>query len=237
MNLTASEAGSFQHDGYLHLARPLVSQADVVHVRQLVEPLFEESPRAGVARHDLGDGANGLTVAEVLSPSNAEPRLLRSAVFRESERWAQVALGTRRVRLRFDHAIFKPRRSGGVTAWHQDVAFDPDADVPTATVWFALYDADVDNGCMMFVPGSNRGPVLEHRDYGPRGRQAVDPPLDGAVSCPVPAGGATVHGQRTLHASGPNTSERDRLAWIMKFVVDDSSLPKRLARRHVRREP
>jgi ectoine hydroxylase-related dioxygenase (phytanoyl-CoA dioxygenase family) len=51
------------------------------------------------------------------------------------------------------------------------------------------------------------------------------------VVCPVPAGGFTVHTQRTLHSSGPNTTDTDRLAWVIKYKADQRSKREQLSQR------
>ena len=38
------------------------------------------------------------------------------------------------------------------------------------------------------------------------------------VVCPLPLGGATVHGNRTVHYTGPNRSDEPRRALIMSFA-------------------
>ena len=62
--------------------------------------------------------------------------------------------------------------------------------------------------------------VLPHRHIG--GDPLVhglelDVPYDfsDAVACPLPAGGATFHYNRTLHFSGPNTTGVPRRAYVM----------------------
>ena len=49
--------------------------------------------------------------------------------------------------------------------------------------------------------------------------------------CPVPAGGFTVHTQRTLHSSGPNVTDTDRLAWVVKYKPDERSKGEQLSQR------
>ena len=78
-----------------------------------------------------------------------------------------------------------------------------------------------DNGCMQFQPASNRLPVLDHQRVDPatEGLVLVDAsPVTEPVVCPLPLGGATVHGGRALHCTGPNRSEEPRRALIMSFA-------------------
>lgn len=177
---------------------------------------------------DLGEGTEQTpAVPEIVWTTRLQPALLRTSAYDTISRAASALLGVPRVRLHFDHAIFKPPHVGGPTAWHQDVYFDPAHDSIVATMWIALVDADEHNGCMRFVPGSHTGPVYPHRPFGRDGREAYGFSRDGEVVCPVPAGGMTVHMQRTLHSTGPNLSDRTRAAWILKMAPEIRS-PARL---------
>jgi ectoine hydroxylase-related dioxygenase (phytanoyl-CoA dioxygenase family) len=88
-------------------------------------------------------------------------------------------------------------------------------------VWMPLDDVSVDSGCMQFLPGSQARDVLRHRKPEGDGPQplVLDEPVDmsGAVACPLPAGGATIHSCRTLHYAGANTSPRPRRALTCIF--------------------
>ena len=71
-----------------------------------------------------------------------------------------------------------------------------------------LDDASVESGCLHFLPGSHRGPVLSHHHIGhdPRvhGLEADPPDTTGTVAVPIPAGAATFHHPRMIHFAGPN---------------------------------
>jgi ectoine hydroxylase-related dioxygenase (phytanoyl-CoA dioxygenase family) len=99
--------------------------------------------------------------------------------------------------------------------------WDPARDHFAISVWIPLQPVTEDNGCMQFQPGSNRLPVLEHRRVDPATEGLVlvdDSPVTDPVVCPLSLGGATVHGNRTVHYTGPNRSEEPRRALIMSFA-------------------
>ena len=50
----------------------------------------------------------------------------------------------------------KPAQNGKKTPWHQDGQYWPIRPLSTCTVWIAIDDATVENGCMQFIPGSHR---------------------------------------------------------------------------------
>ena len=58
--------------------------------------------------------------------------------------------------LDYDQLLAKqPFKDDAVFAWHQDMAYWPDTpDTRTATLWLAIDDSTIDNGCMRFVPGT-----------------------------------------------------------------------------------
>jgi ectoine hydroxylase-related dioxygenase (phytanoyl-CoA dioxygenase family) len=123
-----------------------------------------------------------------------------------------------------DHAIFKPARFGAATPWHQDEAYwNPELDYTTLSVWMPLQEATVENGCMQFIPGSHKLEVLPHHciNHDPRihGLEVDEGQIDLShpAICPLPAGGATFHLNRTFHYTGPNRSDVPRRAYILGF--------------------
>ncbi len=210
------EVEQFRRDGYLVVDRRVVTGPALRQVRDLLDALFARAtslPRPWV--HDLAPRTG--SVPEVINTAHLEPRLLRTAAYWTMSRSAAKLLGAP-VRLLFDHAIVKTPKHGDCVALHQDLAFNPKDDFETATIWLALDDATLENGCMRFVPG--RPELLPHRRVGRDGLAVEGVDEGAAVACQVPAGGFTVHSQRTVHGSGANTTDGTRAAWIMKFLVD-----------------
>src|SRR5271165_3908647 len=78
---------------------------------------------------------------------------------------------------------------------------------------------------MEFIPGSNNWPVLGHGhpdgDSRVHSLECIAANFDAskAVPCPLPASGCTIHKGRTLHYSGPNTSDQSRYAYVLIFLV------------------
>jgi hypothetical protein len=85
-----------------------------------------------------------------------------------------------------------------------------------------LQPVDEVNGCMTFIPGSHRQGILRHGNPNNDPRIHAVECIEGfdpaeAVSCPLPAGGCTIHSGRTLHAAGPNRSDQPRFAYVLIF--------------------
>lgn len=118
--------------------------------------------------------------------------------------------------------------------------YDPDEPGINLTVWVALDDADLDNGCMQFANGSHQKifPMLPssipaeegvfagisaHKTVWQREQKYSlsydfnerDWPLE---TVPVKAGQALIFTEKVMHRSFPNQSNRRRLAIIGRYV-------------------
>ena len=65
------------------------------------------------------------------------------------------------VRFWHDQLFCKPAHHGGVVAWHQDYSYwTRTKPMAHLTCWIGLDDATAANGCMQYIPGSHRWPLL-----------------------------------------------------------------------------
>jgi ectoine hydroxylase-related dioxygenase (phytanoyl-CoA dioxygenase family) len=65
------------------------------------------------------------------------------------------------VRFWHDQLFCKPAKHGGVVAWHQDYSYwTRTRPMAHLTCWIGLDDADRDNGCLQYIPGSHRWDLL-----------------------------------------------------------------------------
>ena len=114
--------------------------------------------------------------------------------------------------------IFKPPRIGGAVNSHQDSTFLHTAPMNLVGFWIALEDADLENGCMWFAPGTHRagisGRLLRTVKDGVLGTtfQGDMPSTkpEEFVAAPVRKGSLVlIHGE-VVHMSKANLSERSR---------------------------
>ena len=120
--------------------------------------------------------------------------------------------------------IFKQPQIGGEVHWHQDAAFF-DTDPPSVTAfWFALEDANRENGCMWVQPGGHRSPLrARFVAHGGSARLLpIDPTpwptLDDAVPLEVETGTLVVFDGMLPHYSAPNRSPHSRHAYTLHAV-------------------
>lgn len=106
------------------------------------------------------------------------------------------------------------------TDWHQDMGVTLEEADRTrfVTVWLAMTDATVDNGCLQVAPGM-RDQMLPHCTKTQVGIADAFIPKDEAVAAPVKAGGAVLFHPLTPHASLPNNSHGYRWSFDLRYNV------------------
>ena len=131
----------------------------------------------------------------------------------------------------FSQVFCKPPKVGGPKPVHQDnYYFGPDDLDATLTVWIAIDEAVVENGCLYYADGSHRCPVYPHT--APK-----DEPFNLQIPAqclgdfemkpaPVPAGGISFHHGNTWHQSSNNASTKPRRAAAFHYLRNDASLVK-----------
>jgi phytanoyl-CoA hydroxylase len=130
--------------------------------------------------------------------------------------------------IRFDTAKLNMKCAGygAPVEWHQDWAFYPHTNDDLAAVGVMMDDMAVENGPLLIVPGSHRGPTFDHHADGVF-CGAMDPAnqdVDYASAIPLlgKAGSITVHHVRAVHGSAPNLSDRDRRLLLFQFRAADA---------------
>ncbi len=171
----------------------------------LVRPVEQAINKIGHAMHDLDP---------VFSQVSRDPKLASLA----------ASLGLERSLLLQSMYIFKQPWIGGEVTPHQDHTFlwtDP----PSAVgFWFALEDANLENGCLWALPGGHREPARKRFHRAPGGGCAYevfdDRPLpeDGMVPLEAPKGTCIVLHGLLPHRSGPNRSSRSRQAYSLHVI-------------------
>jgi phytanoyl-CoA hydroxylase len=162
-------------------------------------------------------------------PRKYYPPLQNNVAEQRAQEIAQQLHGDDMV-LDFDQLVAKrPHRTDAVFAWHQDQQYWPTTeDTRTATVWFAIDDSTVANGCMRFVPGSHREAELRPHApvFGDRGKShALATELhatDKVQEVPIMSGDCTVHNERVLHGSGGNHTDGLRRALVLAYRSDST---------------
>ena len=179
-----------------------------------------------------GDRMLGSKIRQVMSPHATLDYFRENPAVERGKQVAREVFKQDEVWLFFDMLISKEPGNVNETPWHQDYSYSqmPVAAAGTAidnhslNFWVALDDVDEANGCMHFIPGLHKKPLLPHfvalgEPDDPGRLLATDAaPVDRAVPMHLPAGGASVHFEGTPHHAGGNhTTDRQRRAYI--FII------------------
>jgi len=134
--------------------------------------------------------------------------------------------GSRGIRIWHDQALIK-RPWANPTTLHLDAPFWSFSSPDALTIWVALDDATLENGCLCFLPGTHR-----HTDYRSIG---ITPNMDAVfetypelastapVMAPMRAGSASFHTGLCIHGAGANLPTRPRRAMTAGFMPDGST--------------
>ena len=115
---------------------------------------------------------------------------------------------------------------GAPVEWHQDWAFYPHTNQDVLAVGILLDDMTKDNGPLMVIPGSHRGPVFDHHAHGvfcgaiDLNVETLD--LGQAITLLAPAGSLTIHHARLVHGSMLNSSGRERRILFYEYTAADA---------------
>jgi ectoine hydroxylase-related dioxygenase (phytanoyl-CoA dioxygenase family) len=211
--LSDSALKDYQRDGY-YFPVPALSQSEVAHYRDCLEKHEAKigEPLQGNFRHK----AHLLFtwVDELVH----HPKILDAA---------EDVLGPNLLCWTTNFFI-KEANSPGFVSWHQDAFYwglNKDA---VMTAWVALSPANLQSGCMKFVPGSQTQSHMEHVDTFhkdnllSRGQEiAVKVDSEHTVDCILNPGEMSLHHVKVVHGSEPNRSNDRRIGLAIRYIPTD----------------
>lgn len=225
----------YDSNGYL-VVEELFNDEELGPIRQRTDEIVE-SPDS--APEGVSIGREGDTVGSKSGGDAANKTIRGTAflarfdpVFQDFARHPKMLEIVRgllggRIKLFRDQMLLKPP-GGQAKPLHQDQSYfrvQPQDDLVTA--WCALDDATLDNGCMCYVPGSQKYGIFEVTNDPERPVHHIpdtsDIDLNEPVQCPVPAGSVIFHHGCTLHNSNTNNTETWRRAVILHYTTKSAA--------------
>jgi len=209
--LTRDQIAAFNRDGFLRPIRVFDEDAIGAH-RCYFDSLLEMAIAAGGDSYSISTAH--LKYPEVYDLLTHPPIV---AVVKDLLGENVIGWGS--------HYFCKMPRDGRRVSWHQDASYWPLTPSKTVTVWLAIDDADTENACMRFIPGSHLYGHLTWRlsedDESNVLNQSVDDverfgaPVDDILK----AGEASIHSDLTLHGSEANVSDRRRCGLTLRYCA------------------
>lgn len=141
---------------------------------------------------------------------------------------ASQLLGNKAVRFWHDQLFSKPAHHGGVVAWHQDFSYwTRTKPMQHLTCWIGLDDANQENGCLCYIPGSHKWGLLDKPELA-GDMQGLERFLNAEqkeqfnrkVFIEMKKGHGAFHHPLLVHGSYENKSPRSRRAFVLNVFAD-----------------
>lgn len=130
------------------------------------------------------------------------------------------------IRIWHDQALIK-RPWANPTSWHLDTPFWSFSDRRALSIWVALDDATLENGCLFFIPGSHKQTTFENTGIGKNmgGIFEVYPEFKHSPSkaAVMKAGSCSFHNGLTIHGAHANMTPGFRRAMTCAYMPDGST--------------
>jgi phytanoyl-CoA hydroxylase len=174
--LRDEQISTLNDQGFLRVDHVL-SLDEVGRYIQLYVAFLNGDIQSGHLRGDLGghveeeapEELESKRITQIMWPSAKVPVLLDAPLHQRSLAMARQICGDD-MDFDFDMLIDKPPHSNTPTPWHQDMAYWIKLpDIRSISVWLALDEATLDNGCMWYVPGAHKELLREHWEAGKGG--------------------------------------------------------------------
>jgi ectoine hydroxylase-related dioxygenase (phytanoyl-CoA dioxygenase family) len=226
--LGADEIAQYHDQGWV-IPRFRLPEAEVDALRDALDALIRDNPGVRpeklVSAHIEGDNGEGVRGSAAFLQLARDPRIVElvSGVIGDDV----VLWGC--------HIFCKPPVEGYETPWHQDGHYWPIRPLANCTVWVALEESTVENGCLRVIPRSHRDKVLhphlhEDRSDLTLNQRMADGTFDesDAVDLELEPGQMSLHDVHMIHGAKANTSARRRTGVALRYMPATSHFDRSL---------
>jgi len=138
------------------------------------------------------------------------------------------------MRIWHDQALIK-QPWGNPTGWHLDNPYWSYHNPNALTIWVALDDATIENGCMYFVPGAHKTAITDENSWEYLTQVQIDDNVGAlfnvyphwadkkSVAVSMKAGSCSFHSGIMPHGAGANMTPGSRRAMTCGYMPDGST--------------
>lgn len=228
-SLAPQQIDQYRRDGFLAV-RNFLSPDEVAELKAAVLAAIDSMGRRKVA-----DGAQGWTdgddyydrvFTQRLNLWRISDTVKRYMLHPDLGRMTCQLAGVEAMRVWHDQALIK-EPFANPTSWHLDNPYWGFHTRDAISIWIALEDATLENGCMWFVPGTHHMARYDNVDIGqdlgdlfnvyPE-MAAIDP-----VPVPMKAGDCSFHNGLIAHGAGANMTRGRRIAMTCAYMPAGST--------------
>ena len=165
-SVTNEQLSFYRKHGYL-LLKNIIDTQTIININRKIADFIKQS-RAVKNSNEVFDLDKNHSSAQPCIRRLKDPHTLDSTFFNLSrdprivDRVAELLDGT----VRFDHSKlnFKPANADAEIQWHQDWCFYPQTNDDMLAVGVLLEDCTLENGPLMVIPESHKGPLYNHHN-------------------------------------------------------------------------
>lgn len=211
--LTREQVAAFNRDGYLKPGR-IFDRQEITAIRAYFDELLAQTLASGGNSYSISTAhlRHG-RVYDLLT----DPRIV--ACVTDLLGADLIGWGS--------HFFCKMPGDGKIVSWHQDASYWPLTPSKAVTAWLAIDDANVENACLRYIPGTHRFGHLtyalrEDDDTNVLNQTVIDAEQFGEpVNVELEAGEISLHSDLLLHGSEANQSNRRRCGLTLRYCPAD----------------
>ncbi len=230
--LTKQQIHSYQENGFL-LVEGFLNEAELSFWREAVTESIQQRNGKKFAKGDTrvgeDDGINkdadyyGKVFDQMLNLWQTNDSVKKIMLDERVGKMVADLAGWEGTRIWHDQALIK-RPWANPTSWHLDTPFWSFSDRRAMSIWVALDDATMENGCLYFIPGSYHTTTFDNPGIGKNMDAVFDfyPQFaqSKSVSVPMKAGSCSFHNGLTIHGAGANMTNGFRRAMTCAYMPD-----------------
>jgi ectoine hydroxylase-related dioxygenase (phytanoyl-CoA dioxygenase family) len=216
-SFTEQEIEDYRNNGFL-VVEDFLTTEELAHWRDVVE-----AASAQVRLEQSGRNSE-MVFTQRMHLRRTSPAVQHLIQNEDIGRLVSELEGVDGVRLYLDQALVK-EPYGAPTQYHLDIPWWSFTSPHACTLWVALDDSTLENGCLYFIPGSHQRRLTAVGDLGPAlGALFAAHPEAAARPFPSPlrAGGCSFHNGHTIHGAGANMTPGRRRAMTTAFMPADA---------------
>ena len=233
--LTDEQIQQYRSDGFV-MIEDFLSPSELDHWRKSVTIAIEE--RAGIKipgkniKTGEADGINedsdyyAKVFDQLLNLWQTSNEVRELMIDKRIGKMAAQLSGSDGIRIWHDQALIK-RPWANPTAWHLDTPFWSFSDKRAISIWVALDDATLENGCLYFIPGSHKLTTFSKINIGRNmdGIFDIYPQLRNyrSAAAPMKAGSCSFHCGLTVHGANANMTNGFRRAMTCAYMPDGNT--------------
>ncbi len=233
--LSQQQIDSYRENGFL-LIEDFLSEADLTVWREAVTEAIEQRGGKKMPGSEIkvgeDDGINkdsdyfAKVFDQMLNLWQTNDKVKQLMLDKNLGRMAADLAGWEGTRIWHDQALIK-RPWANPTSWHLDTPFWSFSDRRALSIWVALDDATLENGCLYFIPGTFHSTTFENPGIGKNMDAIFEfyPQFikSKSVAVPMKAGSCSFHNGLTIHGAGANMTSGFRRAMTCAYMPDGAT--------------